>query len=354
MMLLVTCVLALVVIGLGLWWARQALALWIAELKGRYETLLGETQRRTDELSRERHSYQTLVTSWSERINVIQETLSRLDRQALQTVADMAAALKPIVSVFRSPQVAGIEFGEAELELLLRTHLGEGLYLRKPRGLALGQEVVDFAISLPGCVVPVDAKFPSASYRAWVEAADGESAKAAWRVFRDEVLTQLAATAKYIQPEAGTSDYALLFVPSDIMYQQAFLTSRLYDQDNPIPRRAQELQVFGCSTQTLMPYLGLIRLGLRNVNIAEDVKGIRRQIAQLETVFKTFDGDWDILRGHADRLFRHVEKLAGTRGSVFRLGEAITRLAAPPQREALEEVAVTSEVVTSGSVSREP
>ncbi len=308
---------------------RAELERWGSELKGRYETILTERQRQADEVAREREVYKTLLVTWSERISAINESLSRIDQQAVETVGDLAGVLKPIASIFRSPQAAGIEFGETTLELLLKSRLGASLYVRKPRLLAVGQEVVDFALTLPGCLIPIDSKFPSASYRAWVEASSEVEAKGAWRTFRDQILEQLAQTAKYIKPDAGTADYALLFVPSDVIYQQAFLTTALYGQTNPIPSRSQELQVFGCSTQTLMPYLGLIRLGLRNLKIAEDIKGVRGEIEQLDVVWRTFSGDWDILRRHVDQLAKHVERLSSGRGAVAQLGERVTRLSGP-------------------------
>ncbi len=296
-----------------------------SELRGRYDALSAEGQSRTREAQKQSDVYKDLTAKWDERVASINEALTKLSVDATQRVSEMAMTLKPIVSIFRSPQAAGIEFGEAELEMLLKHHLGESLYLRKPRQLAVGQDVVDFAMKLPDCLVPIDSKFPSASYRAWVEAS-GEEAKAAWRSFRDQLLKQMVTTAKYIKPDVGTTDYALLFVPSDVIYQQAFLTQRIYDQDNPIPQRALELQVFGCSTQTLLPMFGLIRLGLRNFKIAEDVKGIRSQIEQLDVIAKTFGEDWKVLRGHVSQLANHVDKLSGERGSFARLGEAIKRL----------------------------
>lgn len=313
--------------------ATQELKTLSAELRGRIDALVGEKDSRAKDLDREREAYKSLTTQWDVRVSAINSSLETISKHAADKVEDMANQLKPIISIFRSPQTAGIEFGEAELEMLLKTRLGESLYVRKPRLLAVGQEVVDFAITLPECIIPIDSKFPSATYKAWAEAATETEARPAWRAFRDAMLNQLDATAKYIKPDAGTTDYALLFVPSDIIYQQAFLSSRLYDQENPIPKRAQELQVFGCSTQTLMPYFGLIRLGLRNLKIADDVKGIRQQIEQLDVLFRSFDGDWKVLRGHIDRLAKHVESVSGDRGTKTRLEKAVRRLASPGTSE---------------------
>ena len=307
--------------------ANQELRDLVAELRGRYEALAATHQTQMQASEQEREKYRDLATRWHERISSIDTSLTKLSNEATQKVSDMAGMLKPIVSIFRSPQAAGIEFGEAQLEMLLKTRLGEGLYIRKPQMLAQGQDVVDFAIKLPDCLVPIDSKFPSAQYKAWVEAANDTDQRATWRAFRDQMVRQIQTTAKYIKPDAGTTDYALVFVPNDIIYQHAFLAQNVYDQENPIPQKCQELQVFGCSPLTLMPIFSLIRLGLRNLRIAEDVKGIRSQIDELNTVFQAFLGtDWKILRGHLKQLIDHVEKLSGDKGSVNRLGDTIKKL----------------------------
>ena len=331
--------------------SQQQLAATLAELKGRYDAIIQREQEQAGSTAAQRDAYRDLASTWNERVASINESLAQIRDEAGRSISEMAGTLKPIISIFQSPQTAGVQFGEAELELLLTTHLGSGLFVRKPRHLAVGQDVVDFAITLPDCIVPIDSKFPSASYRAWAEAPTPDAAKVAWRAFRDEMLAQIAATAKYIKPDAGTTDYALLFVPSDIIYQQAFLTESVCDQENPIAKRSQSLHVFGCSPQTLMPYIGLIRLGLRNLRISEDAKAIRGHIEQLDVLYRAFGADWDVLRGHTERLWSHVQKLSTGRGSLSRLGEAIGRLAAPSSQAAdstVEPAAPPSELVNAG------
>lgn len=325
--------LALIVVAAAIFMAARAastreLAALISELRGRVDALVGEKDLRSKDLEKERETYKQLTTQWNERLSAIDTSLERISTEASDKVSDMSSQLKPIISIFRSPQIAGIEFGEAELEVLLKTHLGEGLYMRKPRLLAVGQDVVDFAIKLPDCLVPIDSKFPSTQYRAWVEAQTEAEAKVAWRAFRDQFVRQMEAAAKYIKPDAGTTDYALMFVPSDVIYQQAFLTHRIYEQDNPIPQKAAQLQVFGCSPQTLLPIFSLIRLGLRNLKIAEDVKGIRSQLDELHAVFSKgfLEGEWKTLREHVRQLADHVDKMGLDKSHLSRVKDAIRRL----------------------------
>ena len=137
----------------------------------------------------------------------------------------------------------------------------------------------------------------------------------------------MEAAAKYIRPEAKTTDYALLFFPSDIIWQQAFLVSQWYGEDNPLLKKSQDLRVFGCSTQTLMPYIGLLRLGLRNLRVSEDVKAVQRQIDQLNATFKRFVADWDILKRHIGNANQVVLNAEGSKGSYGLLQRAVDQLA---------------------------
>ena len=299
-----------------------------SKLEGKHEAIVLEKDRIISSTQTTNDSYATWTREYEQRVKRIDDSLDSISKQAVSEVKNMAGVIQPVVAMFKTPQIAGIQYAEAELELLLKTHLGDGLYQRKPQHLAVGSESVDFIIRLPDCVIPIDSKFPEAVYRAWTDAKDEAEAKPRWRSFRDAMQKQLEATAKYIRPQVGTTDYALLFVPSDVIWQQAFLVSRWYGEDNPLPRRCQELRVFGCSAQSLMPYIGLLRLGLRNLKVAEDVKAVRQQIDQLKTTFGRFMGDWSTLRGHLDRAHTASLGVEGAKGSLSAMQRDVDQLTA--------------------------
>jgi len=300
---------------------------WEAKIQGKYEEIDSAKNQMFSTTEKERKTYENRVTELETRITGINTSLSSISNDAVAKVKAMSDVIQPVISMFRTPQTAGIEYAEAELDVLLKTHLGDGLYERKPRFLASGNETVDFIIKLPDCVIPVDSKFPEAVYRAWVDAADESEQKARWRLFRDAVIRQLENTSKYIRPKAGTTDYALLFLPSDVIWQQAFLVNKWYGEENTILRKSQEVSVFGCSVQTLMPYLGLLRLGLRNLKISEDVKAVQRQIDQLKILFKRFTGDWGTLRTHLQNAYNSLSNAEKAKGSFLELERAIENLA---------------------------
>lgn len=298
---------------------------WESEIKGKYSEIDIAKTAISSTKDTERENYKKRVTELETQIKGINVSLQSISSEAVAQVKSMSSAIQPVISMFRTPQTAGIEYAEVELEILLKTHLGDGLYERKPRHLASGNETVDFIIKLPDCLIPIDSKFPEAVYRAWVEATEAE-AKAKWRVFRDAVIKQLENTSKYIRPEAGTTDYALLFLPSDVIWQQAFLVNKWYGEENTVLKRSQEVMVFGCSAQTLMPYLGLLRLGLRNLKIAEDVKAVQRQIDQLTPSLGRFNKDWETLKKHIDDAANVTSAVEGPKGSLAALQKTIENL----------------------------
>ncbi len=297
-----------------------------SNLAGQHTAIVSEKDRTLASVQSVNQKYAEWTKEYEQRIRTIDESLDSISEKAVTEVKNMAGVIQPVIAMFKTPQIAGIQYAEAELELLLKSHLGEGLYGRKPSHLAVGSECVDFIIKLPDCVIPIDSKFPEAVYRAWTDAKDETEAKPRWRSFRDALLKQMEATAKYIRPEVGTTDYALLFLPSDVIWHQAFLASHWYGEENPILRRSQELRVFGCSAQTLMPYVGLLRLGLRNLKVAEDVKAVRQQIDQLKTSFGRFAQDWGIVRKHIGNAQAAVSDAEGPKGSLAAVQRDVDRL----------------------------
>jgi len=297
-----------------------------AHLEGQHTAVLSEKDRMLASAKFDSQQYAQRTKEYEQRFRRIDESLDSISEKAINEVKNMTGVMQPVIAMFKTPQTAGIQYAEAELELLLKTHLGDGLYERKPRHLAVGGECVDFIIKLPDCVIPIDSKFPEAVYRTWTDAKDETEAKPRWRTFRDALLKQMEATEKYIRPEAGTTDYALLFLPSDVIWHQAFLISDWYGEKNPILHRSQELRVFGCSTQTLMPYIGLLRLGLRNLKVAEDVKAVRQQIDQLKTSFGRLAQDWGKIRTHIGHAQTAVSEAEGPKGGFAAVQRDVDRL----------------------------
>jgi DNA recombination protein RmuC len=324
------CTSVIVIVCAGLVCARmlrvvQDLTSKLYMLEGRQQEIASQSQQSLTEEHRQRTEVEHRNVQLEEQMQQIARSLHTLTRDH-EAEHVLATRVEHVLKLFSTPQTAGIQFGESQLELILKTHLGDSMYERKPRYSHGGNDNVDFALKLPKMIVPIDSKFPSEAYRHWVESveqhAPDATQKGYWREFRTAMIKKLEETAKYICPGEGTTDYALMFVPSDAIFQQAFSLERIYDEPNTIPARGQELRVFGCSPQTIMPILSLLCLGFQQIRLAEGAASVHRQVQELHTTFRQFERDWDRLNTHV----KNAHNAMSACKSLNRLDTAIDQL----------------------------
>src|SRR5437773_2393870 len=85
-------------------------------------------------------------------------------------------------------------------------------------------ERVDAVVRLGPALVPVDAKFPLEDFRRLLEATDDEARARARKAFVARVRKHIDdVAAKYILPDEGTYDFALMYVPAENVYYEAIV-----------------------------------------------------------------------------------------------------------------------------------
>lgn len=139
---------------------------------------------------------------------------------ASRALSELSAQVADLRGVLRSPVGRG-EFGERQLEAIVRDLLPPASFtLQAP----VGPRRVDCLVHMPWPPgpIPVDAKFPLAAYRELRAASTQAEAKAARLRFGQHLRGHVRDIAeRYIVP-GTTADSALLFVPSESVYSEAF------------------------------------------------------------------------------------------------------------------------------------
>ena len=137
--------------------------------------------------------------------------------QANAEILARANDLKKLEQALRPPKARG-GFGELLLENLLRDRLPHDSF-QVQYGFKTGERV-DAVIKVER-LVPIDAKFPLDNFERLADAeTDDERALYEKAFARDLKIHVDAIAQKYIRPDEGTYDFALMYLPSEGVYYE--------------------------------------------------------------------------------------------------------------------------------------
>jgi DNA recombination protein RmuC len=187
-------------------------------------------------------------------------------------------------------------WGEVQLGNLLEQVLTPEQFMRNVKTREGSNEMVDFAVRLPGdengqpVWLPIDAKFPIEDYQRLTNAQESGDAVAMEEAMKS-LETQLRKSArdicgKYINPPR-TTDFALLFLPTEGLYAEAIRRIGLVDQVQ------RECRVVFAGPTTLAALLNSLQMGFRTLAIQKSSSEVWNLLAAVKTEFGKFGGVLD-------------------------------------------------------------
>jgi DNA recombination protein RmuC len=258
-------------------------------LAGLMETMdrrLGEFDRRVD----------SRLESASRTATEIHHQLGRLGEANTQML-ERAKDLGRLEQALRPPKARG-GFGELLLANLLADTFPPDKYALQ-HGFK-GGERVDAVIKLDRALVPVDAKFPLDNFHRLVEAQGDPERELHAKAFSRDVKGHVDAIAqKYIRPDEGTYEFALMYVPAEAVYYE-LVCNRLGGDASPLSY-ALEHKVIPVSPSTLHAYLLVVVLGFKGLQIEEHAREVMAYCAQLGKDFGRFKEDFELVGTHLGR-----------------------------------------------------
>ena len=219
----------------------------------------------------------------------IHERLGKLGEATVQ-MNDRVRDLARLEQALRPPKARG-GFGELLLGNLLRDRLPADAF--QLQYTFAGGERVDAVIKVER-LVPVDAKFPLDNFHRAIEAETDEARALHQKAFARDLKGHVdAIAAKYVRPEQGTYDFALMYLPAEAVYYELVCgtTGALYEY-------ALEKRVFPVSPTTLVAYLQVIALGLKGLQIEQHAHEVMAYVAELHRDFGRFRDDFDVVGKH--------------------------------------------------------
>jgi len=244
----------------------------------------------------------------------VQEGIGQVS-QATNKILELGQDITALQNILSAPKPRG-GLGEILLGNLLAQVLPRERY-RLQHTFDDGTRV-DAAIFLADHVVPIDSKFPLENFRRLLEAEDDKARQSARRTFVRDVKKRVDETAKYIRPDEGTFDFALMYVPAENVYYEVLTAQDLFEH-------ALDQRVIPVSPNSFFAYLNVIVFGLRGLDIEEKARLLLGQLSRLKKDFGDIHGAYSTLGthiSHAQNKYNDVDVKMG------RFGEKLSDVAA--------------------------
>lgn len=148
----------------------------------------------------------------------------------------------------------------------------EGVQYRKQRQVVDGTARPDFTFFVQDQLLNMDVKTPMVEYQRYLTSSTDQEGDAAAKAFKRDVRARIkeVATRDYIDPEGGTLDYMLVFIPNEQIY------GFIHENDPGLLDEALQKKVVLCSPLTLFAILAVIRQASENFKLAQQTNEILR------------------------------------------------------------------------------
>lgn len=240
------------------------------------------------------------ISAARQEVSNSKDIISQNTIKTIETIKEMGQTIHKIVQqqedvhklgqslrdVLQAPKLRG-NYGEAILEEMLEKVLPKGIWERQYS--IDGREKVDVVVKFKDVVVPIDAKFPRDAYKKYLEAETDAEKALHWKDYETAVKEKITSIhKKYVRPELGTSEFALMFIPSEAIYYETIADKNHLGQDSQIYNMAQEKKVIPVSPNTFYAFLQVIIIGIRNLDIINNAKKLQEGLASVQKSFDLF------------------------------------------------------------------
>lgn len=223
-------------------------------------------------------------------------------------IGDLAETTTQLSRILSSSQARG-QWGERMVEDILNfMGLVEGVNFEKQAQAGEGRP--DFTFRLPdNKCINMDVKFPLTHYENYLNTDIETEQEKEKKEFIKDVRNHVKEIEKrsYIDPEGGTVDYVLMFIPNESIY--VFLNQ----EDRELIDFSLSKKVLLCSPITLYAVLSLIRQSVSNFSMEQKAGEMQELVGIFRKQWDEFINQMEKLGNTLGTVQSHFEKLVSTR-----------------------------------------
>ncbi len=244
------------------------------------------------------------------------ELFSRLD-QATAVISDLkkeagafgevSRSMKDLQDYLKSPKLRG-NIGEQVLKDLISQMFPKNSFHLQYH--FKGGSIVDAAIKTQAGILPIDSKFPMENFQKIYSATTTLEKSSARTAFIRDVKKHIKdISGKYILPEEGTLDFALMYIPSESIYYEIVSEQELLDL-------AREYRVYPVSPTTLYAHLQTILLSLEGQKIAGKTSEVFTILRAVQKDYEKLNENFSLLGKHLTNAYNSMNSTSQTMNQI--------------------------------------
>jgi len=271
-------------------------------------------------------SLQQSSNSLNKRLDKAAEVIGALQKEAGEFSA-VSRSMKELNEFLRSPKLRG-NIGEQVLkDLIAQMFSKHSFHLQY--SFKSGDKV-DAVIKTDAGILPIDSKFPMENFQKMVKAKDKSARQPFKRAFIKDIKKHVKAISqKYILPEEGTMDFALMYIPSEAVYYEVVNLTDLADF-------ARESRVYPVSPSTLYAHLQMILLSFEGKKIEKKSREIFALFRAIQTDYSKVEEKLSTLGSHIGNAYNKFSEVARAYTLIGQKLESSKQLAPDEQPQKLK------------------
>lgn len=288
---------------------RRTLTETLEKLRNDNEKKLEEMRKTVDEKLQE-----TLEIRLANSFKIVSERLEQVHKGLgeMQNLANGVGDLKKALTNIKNRGI----IGEIQLRQILEQILFRGQYEENVKVKPHSNEVVEFAIKLPGedekhpLFLPIDSKFPVEDYYRLLDAidkGDAEAIQMASKQLENRVRQSAKEIAsKYIEVPY-TTDFAILFLPFEGLYSEVLRINGLFES------LQRDYKVVITGPTTMAAFLSSLQMGFKTLNVEKTAHKVMTLLGIVKSEFSKFGGVLEKAQKKIKEAGDSIDTLVGTR-----------------------------------------
>ena len=245
------------------------------------------------------------LDSAREVISKVSERLGELSKTSEQ-IHEVGKNIATLQEILRPPKLRG-GLGEQFLGELLSQILPPEFFTLQ-HTFSSGERV-DAVVRIGEKLVPIDSKFPLDNFKRVIECKTDEERKTCQKMFYRDVRKHIDDIAsKYILPQEGTYDFALLYIPAENVYYETITKDESFGEEKGVLNYALTKRVIPVSPNSFYAYLQVIILGLKGLQVEKDAMKIQALLSGLKKEIGGFQEDFQLVGKHITNALNKFEE----------------------------------------------